>query len=224
MNKVMALIAIVFGLVLAACQTDTDLKPELAVSADEKSALTIKPVEGAQLTQTEAEYRYRFARICIRPWSQFNAEFAKIAQGTRYASRFKDASQEYAKLCAERPQNAQAKNEWNKRTEKLSQRTTKNSFSPFLRNASIRKISEVSRINSCSKEIRVWMKEVAQLGANQNPSHAVRINRLYENMVRDQKKVCKDTSSGRRFERATYNLWKNRSEPLIRAVTNAIGI
>ncbi len=224
MNKVTALIAIVFGLVLAACQTDTDLKPELAVSADEKSALTIKPVEGAQLTQTEAEYRYIFAQTCIRPWSQFNAEFAKIAQGTRYASRFKDASQEYAKLCAERPQNAQSKNEWVKREKNIAQRTDRSSFNPFLRNTSIRKISEVARINHCSKEIPVSMKEVAQLGVNQDPSRAKRINRLYENMVRDQKKVCKDTSNGLRFERSNYNFWRNRTIPFTNAVKDAIGI
>ncbi len=222
MKNGMMAIAFILTIFLVGCN-EAEV-PYQELSADEKSALTIKPVEGTQLTQTEAEYRYRFAWICIRTWSQAYTEFAKVAQGTRYASNLKHTSQEYAKLCAESPQNAQAKNEWSKRTQKFAQRMDRSSFSPFLRNASIRKISEVARINSCSKEIRVWMKEIAQLGANQNPSHAVRINRLYENMVRDQKKVCKDTSNGQRFERAAYNLWKNRTVPLVRAAKDAIGI
>lgn len=143
MNKVVAVIAIVFGLVLAACQTDTDLKPELAVNADEKNALTIKPVEGTQLTQTEAEYRFPFAWGCIRPWHQFETEFAKIAQGTQYASGFKHSSQENAKMCAESPQSAKAKEEWLERERNLAQWGDNKIFLPFLKKSSSEKRAEV---------------------------------------------------------------------------------
>jgi len=90
MNKIIVLIAIVFDLVLAACQT---------TKAQNLSAKT----------KTEGEYRFRFAFNCVRPMSQFAAEFAEIAQGTRYASKFKHFSQEYAKMCAESPQIVQEK-------------------------------------------------------------------------------------------------------------------
>ena len=190
MKNGMMAIAFILTIFLVGCN-EAEV-PYQELSADEKSALTIKPVEDAQLTQTEARYRYRFATNCsMRPWSQFNAEFAKIAQGTRYAPKFKSASQEFAKLCAEQPQNAQAKNEWTKRTKKFAQRTDKSSFHPFLRNASLKQRNGVSRITNCRKEIQVWMKEVAQLGVNQNPNRAKRINQLYENMVRDQKRCVK---------------------------------
>ena len=102
MNKLIVLIVIVLGIVLAACQT----------------------TKAQNLTKTEGEYRLRFAFSCIRPMSQFFTEFAEIAQGTRYASKFKYFSQELAKICAESPQNMQEKEQWIKRKKLLQNEQT----------------------------------------------------------------------------------------------------
>lgn len=202
MNKVVAVIAIVLGIVLAACQT----------------------TKAQNLTKTEGEYRIYFALYCIRPWSQFSAEFAEIAQGTRYASKFKHFSQEWAKICAESPQSVQEKEQWLEREETLAKRGGNASLNPFLKSASLEKRAEMWQVMSCRKELQTAMQEIAQLGANQNPSHAKRINRLYENMVRDQKRMCKNTSNTQRFLRTSDAFWANRITPLVRTVQSAIGI
>ncbi len=223
MNKLMAsIVASILTIFLVGCN-EAEV-PYQELSAEEKSALTIKPVEGAQLTQTELRYRLLFAFNCVRPQSQIYAEFTKIDQGTRYASNLKHTSQEFAKLCAERPQNAQAKNEWGKTMHKLYLKSLEGFAKHVWKNASSKKRSEIWQITICNNRIPVWMKEIAQLGTNQNPSRAVRINRLYDNAVRDQKKVCKDTSNTQRFLRASDAFWENRMKPLMDAARNARNI
>ena len=171
MNKVIALIAIVFGLVLAGCQT----------------------AKAQNLTKTEGEYKYIFAHTCTRSLSQASAELAKAAQGTRYASIFNRVSQELAKLCAESPQNAQAKNEWLKREEKIVLWADNNAFIPFTRNSSLEKEAQAVRIMSCNKGVQAMMKEIAQLGIAQDPSRAKRIKRRYAKAMQKQKKACENT-------------------------------
>ncbi len=222
MNKVMAsIVSIALAIFLAGCDTTV---PYSELSAEEKNALTIKPVEGVRLTRTEGEYRYWFAWGCARPWSQFETEFAKIAQGTQYASKFKHSSQENAKVCAESPQSAKAKDEWVKKVREFAQRLDEETLFPFLRSTSSEKRAEVGRVANCRKELQVAMQEMAQLGVNQNPSRAKRINRLYDSMVRDQKRMCENTSNTQRFLRASDAFWANRITPLRRAVEGALGI
>jgi len=200
MNKLIVLIAIVFGLVLAACQT----------------------TKAQKLTKTEGEYRLWFAVNCIRPWSQFSTEFAEIAQGTRYASKFKHFSQEWAKICAESPQSVQEKEQWLKRESTLAKRGDNTSFNPFLESASPEKRAEVWRIVSCRKGVKTMMQEIAQLGIDQDPSRAKRIKRLYAKAVRDQKTLCENTFSIRRFLAKSNALYANRITPLIRAVESRL--
>ncbi len=202
MNKLIVLIAIVFGLVLAGCQT----------------------AKAQNLTKTEAEYKYFFAATCTNSSSQANAELAKVAQGTRYASIFNRVSQELAKLCAESPQSVQAKNEWLKRHEKIVLWADNSAFIPFTRNSSLEKEVEAVRIVSCSKEIQAAMKEMAQLGIAQDPSRAKRIKRRYAKAVQKQKKACENTPGAQKFLFAIEGFWTNQMRSLNRAVKSALGI
>jgi len=202
MNKLIVLIAIVFGLVLAGCQT----------------------AKAQNLTKTEAEYKYIFAHTCTRSLSQANAELAKAAQGTRYASIFNRVSQGLARICAESPQSVQAKNEWLKREEKVVLWADNNAFIPFTRNSSLEKEAQAVRIMSCRKEVKTMMQEVAQLGIDQDPSRAKRIKRRYAKAMQKQKKACENTPNAQKFLFAIESFWTRQMRSLNRAVKSALGI
>ena len=106
----------------------------------------------------------------------------------------------------------------------LTKRADNTSFNPFLKSASPEKQAEVMRIVSCRKEVEAMIQEIAQIGIAQDPSRTKRIKRLYAKAVRDQKKICENTYSARKFLAKSNALWANRINPLKRTVKSALGI